>query len=163
MSGPLPKDPAVRQRKNKVAGAATLAAEPEKIRRVPPLPKLWDCSPDPEAEPVLHEWHPLTRQWWRDVWRSPMAAEYLQADVHGLYRLAALVDKFWHEPNKDLAAEIRLEQQCFGLTPIDRRRLQWEVEKVEAITSKKRTTAAERPQEPIEDPRSILKIVGGSR
>ena len=57
-----------------------------------------------------------------------MAAEFLQADRHGLYRLAVLVDAFWRTEDPRLASEIRLQAQCFGLTPIDRRRLQWEME-----------------------------------
>ena len=125
MSGPLPKDAGVRQRRNVAAGSATLSAETNRRRRVPPLPKLTTESGDELV------WSPLTRAWWRDVWRSPMASEYLQADVHGLYRLAVLVDAFWKRPSEKLAGEIRLQQQCFGLTPIDRRRLQWEVERVE--------------------------------
>ncbi len=89
-----------------------------------------------------------------------MAGEFLQVDVHGLYVLAELVDAFWQEPSKELAAEIRLQRQCFGLTPVDRRRLQWEVERVEEATSRRqrrRPAAAE----PIEDPRKALRIVGG--
>jgi hypothetical protein len=84
-----------------------------------------------------------------------MAAEFVQADVHGLYMLAVLVDQFWHLPVKELAAEIRLQRQCFGLTPIDRRRLQWEVERVEDATRKKRTP---RPVTPVEDPRKALRV-----
>lgn len=155
MAGPLPKDPAVRQRRNRIAGGAMLADDPGVKRRVPPLPKFTD----PEGK--AHEWQPLTRAWWRDVWRSPMASEYLQADVHGLYRLAVLVDKFWQEPSEKLASEIRLQQQCFGLTPIDRRRLQWEVERVEAVTQGKRRMSQEsKPTEIIEDPRKLLRLVG---
>lgn len=87
-----------------------------------------------------------------------MAAEYLQADIHGLYILALLVDRFWKKPSTMLSTEIRLQRQCFGLTPIDRRRLQWEVQKVEDATSRKR-----QPQRPVipegEDPRNYLSVV----
>jgi hypothetical protein len=58
-----------------------------------------------------------------------MAPEFERSDVHGLYLLAVLVDEFWLEPSQQLAAEIRLQRQCFGLTPIDRRRLQWEIDR----------------------------------
>lgn len=154
MPGPLPKDPAIRQRMNKTVTRATLAAETGKRVRVPKLPDL-------STEEQPHAWHPLTVAWWRDVWRSPMATEYLQADTHGLYRLAALVDKFWVEPNKDLAAEIRLEQQCFGLTPIDRRRLQWEVERVEAVVKQRQPQRAVSSTEPVEDVRNMLRVLIG--
>ena len=91
------------------------------------------------------------------MWHSPMAEQYLEADKHALYRLAVLVDQFWVEPNSKLAAEIRLEQQAFGLTPIDRRRLQWAVEEEE---ERKRTRTRQAPRERVaEDPRKILRMV----
>lgn len=77
------------------------------------------------------EWHPMTVSWWEDIWASPMAPEFDESDIHGLYLLASLVDAFWCEPSQALAAEIRLQRQCFGLTPIDRRRLQWEIDRGE--------------------------------
>jgi len=60
-----------------------------------------------------------------------MATEYVRADEHGLFRLAVLIDMFWHKPSQKLAAEIRLQQQAYGLTPLDRRRLEWSVEQAE--------------------------------
>jgi hypothetical protein len=64
-----------------------------------------------------------------------MASEYLDADVHGLFRLAVLVDDYWcagsPSGRKELAGEIRLQGQAFGLTPLDRRRLEWTVGQVE--------------------------------
>src|SRR3989304_598912 len=92
--GPLPKDPDLRQRKNKESTRATLTATDPPRKRPPNLPKR------------EQGWHDMTRQWWRDVWRAPMAAEYLKADVHGLYRLAVLVDRFWLAPAVGLAAQI---------------------------------------------------------
>lgn len=86
-----------------------------------------------------------------------MADEYLRADRHALYRLAMLIDLFWTEPTKELAAEIRLEQQAFGLTPLDRRRLQWSIEQVE--TAKNKTRQKQQTDEPANDPREILKVV----
>ena len=148
MPGPLPKDPALRQRKNRVSTSATLSVETGLRHHAPALPKL-----GPE-----HEWHPLTRAWWKDVWHSPMSGEYLQVDKHGLFRLAALVDRFWRDPSQALAAEIRLQGQCFGLTPIDRRRLQWEVAKVEEVTKQKRRV--EQPDiESSEDSRKVLRVL----
>ena len=88
-----------------------------------------------------------------------MAREFLDADIHELYILAILVDEFWRNPTKELASEIRLQRQCFGLTPIDRRRLQWEVERGEEAERKtKQRRRAE--TEPIEDPRKIMKVLG---
>jgi hypothetical protein len=159
MRGRLPKDPELRQRRNKSASSATLSTERAPKRRPPKLPTIMEHR---NGEKVAHEWHAMTRSWWRDVWRSPMAAEYLQADVHGLFRLAILVDRFWRTGSQALAAEIRLQQQCFGLTPIDRRRLQWEVERVEEVTSRKRKhepPAGATEQPAAEDPRALLRVV----
>jgi len=149
MKGPPPKNPATRQRANRAVTAATLA--PEAVRkRTPALPRreLKGGTPRP--------WHPLTRAWWRDVWRSPMAAKFLRSDTHGLYLLADLVDRFWNG-DVDRANEIRLQCQRFGLSPIDRWRLQWNLLEVPP-------EVAERPQAPApppaEDPRlKMLRAV----
>lgn len=114
-TGPAPKNPAQRRRRNRTPGARVLSAEV-----VVPQPSLPDM-----------DWHPLTQAWWRDIWRSPMAQEYDQSDIHGLLILAVLVDQFWQNPSKDMASEIRLQRQSFGLSPIDRRRLAWEIERAE--------------------------------
>lgn len=89
------------------------------------------------ALPRQIDWLPMTKKWWKDVWASPMAQEYLDADVHGLLRLAVLVNLYWLEPSTKLAAEIRIEQQAFGLTPLDRRRLEWQIEQVEQAQDKR--------------------------
>ena len=81
-------------------------------RAAPPLPK--------EVE-----WHSMTRAWWRAIWLSPMAEQWLPSDRHSLYLLADLVNNYWHKPSVALASEIRQQEGRFGLTPLDRRRLQW--------------------------------------
>jgi hypothetical protein len=90
-----------------------------------------------------------------------MAARFTKADTHGLYTLAALVDLFQRAPTTQLASEIRQQRACFGLTPIDRWRLQWEVVG-DAVPAKKPTAApapAPTPSAPGEDPRAILRAV----
>ncbi len=165
--GPPPKPAAVRARKNRVTTAAVLhAPNPEDVM-VPPLPD----RPQDWHHTLLNrppqDWHPLTRAWWADLWASPMAAEYDATDVHGLLQLAVLVDDFWHaESPRDrqaASAEIRLQGLRFGLSPIDRRRLQWEIERSEeAQACRRRRQAAEAPPEPPadrprpRDPRSVL-------
>ena len=143
MPGPLPKDPQLRQRRNKATTRTTLEATAPQRGRAPRLPRT-------------REWREETRRWWRDVWHSPMAAEYLDADVHGLYRLAVLVDEFWAEPTPKLAGEIRLQQQAFGLTPLDRRRLEWSIEQVEGANSRRQQRTARRVSETAADPRQVL-------
>jgi hypothetical protein len=86
-----------------------------------------------------------------------MAGEYLEADLEGLFVLADLVDTYWRAPDVKTAAEIRQQRQCFGLTPIDRRRLEWIVQRVDAGAQK--TPRAPSRQRTAEDPRDLLKVV----
>ena len=99
----------------------------------------------------------MTKAWWHDIWKSPMAEEYLRADEHALYRLAVLIDDYWTKPNAGLASEIRLEQQAFGLTPLDRRRLEWSIEQVQAAQSRVQAKKANKRKAREEDPRDALK------
>lgn len=133
---PTPKrNPA---RRNKSVTRATLSRNHN--IEAPPLPDM--ATDDDERA----DWHPLTVEWWLDIWASPMAPEFEKSDIHGLYILAALVDTFWHKPGKDTAAEIRLQRVAFGLTPIDRRRLQWEIERTDEAQEKgARRRAARKP------------------
>ncbi|HEV8065630.1 MAG TPA: hypothetical protein VGP46_12385 [Acidimicrobiales bacterium] len=107
--------------------------------------------------------HPATVAWWEAIWTSPMAPEYDASDIHGLYLLADLIDCYWMADmvkgmtKKELAAEIRLQRQCFGLTPIDRRRLQWEIEKADSAQDAGKRRRSSSATGKREDPR--LKAV----
>lgn len=110
--------------------------------------------------PDKRKFHRLTRAWWRRVWQSPMASEYLPTDVDGLARLAILVDEYYNDPNQKFLAEIRLQEARFGLSPVDRSRLQWEVQKGEEAERKRRPP--QRNHDPsTADPRGILGVVDG--
>ena len=117
--GPAPKNPKLRQRKNRSASAALISA---------------DGAPmDPPKLPNAmrgHAWHARTRAWWNRLWKSPMASQWLASDVDGLFRLAILVDDYWKVESgarTAISKEIRMIEQKYGLTPDDRRRLNWEV------------------------------------
>ena len=144
MRGRRPKPSQTRARRQPLPSAATLPAKPLR-RRIPRLPPIGD-----------REWLPITRSWWRDVWRSPMAARLLRADFHALYRLAGLIDAYWRNPTAALSAEIRIQEGRFGLTPGDRERLQLTVVAPEV---------AERPKTIVTtghngaDPRAALRAV----
>ena len=70
-----------------------------------------------------------TRDCWRTVWASPMAAAWLEAVVPARARLASLIDRVNRgDFTASLLAEIRQMEDRFGLSPIARRRLQWEVD-----------------------------------
>lgn len=151
MSGPIPKDPKVRQRVNREPTASTLIdTSPIAEGKTPKLRTRKD------ADNKVVPWREETKEFWADLWSSPMAKEYTAADVHGLHILAELVDAFWAAPSTVSAAEIRLQRQCFGLTPIDRRRLQWEIKRVEPEGKKK--PEVPRPER-LADPRAVLKAV----
>ena len=151
MPGPPPKDPALRMRRNKTTTAATLEVNEPMLTE----PDTWPELP----KRGRRQWHVFVLSWWADLWQSPMAHEFLRQDLHQLYMLADLMDQYWRKPNAKLAGEIRQQGQRFGLSPIDRRRLQWEVERPdEARRVAPPTPPAPRPAG--EDPRRHLRAVG---
>jgi hypothetical protein len=153
--GPIPKPAATRQRRNKTHPGSTLpSAESSAKNRVPPLPGR------------VEGWHPMVTEWWQAVWQSPMASEYLDADMRGgLYLLADLHQARWTADDAHVlvkvASEIRLQEVRFGLSPIDRRRLQWEVEKGDAAAERteSRRSRKKTPAETGKDPRDVLKAM----
>lgn len=152
-AGPIPKEASVRARRNKNSTNAILRAVPG--AKVPTLPKG-------------RKWHPMTVAWWTDTWKSPMAPEFTESDFHGIARMSYIVD-LYHlaADDEDLrtmlatSVEIRHLGQSFGLTPIDRRRLQWTIEQGEAAeekTTQRRNTQAQvrKPRAVPSDPRELL-------
>lgn len=161
--GPPPKPAASRQRRNKTSTHAILR---------PMTDEELETAEIPELPPREQGWNYLTLEWWNDIWRSPMAPEFDDSDRHGLYALAMIVNDFWNaETAKDrqaAASEIRLQSVRFGLSPVDRRRLQWEIEKTEEAQDRgkrRRARAADddRPPAPSPapagDPRRVLRSV----
>jgi hypothetical protein len=86
-----------------------------------------------------------------------MGPEYLPSDIDSLYITAGLVDTFWLSGATDskLAGEIRQEMARFGATPLDRRRLEWELERKDDEPAK-----PDGPPKPVVDPRSTMRLVG---
>lgn len=152
MPGPTPKSSRTRQRRNRVSTAATRSAP---AWRLPDLPPLGGSA----------KWHPLTVGQWEAMRDGPFADEYLPQDFGGMVRLARL----WDAANKarkpemlaKLAGEIRLQEQRFGLSPIDRRRLQWEVERGEEAEERTRSRRQRKTASATveEDPLNYLKAV----
>ena len=154
--GPPPKPSALRQRRNKTSTNASLpSAEEAAANEVP------DLFPRDDGMP----WHPMVIEWWESVWRSPMASEYLDADMKGgLYLLADLHQARWHAESRsgliEASREIRLQEVRFGLSPVDRRRLQWEVARGEEAERKRRSPAPKAVSKEVGgDPRSALKAI----
>lgn len=153
--GPAPKPEQLRQRRNRKPGAATLPKTTD--RKVPPLPSLRVPDPAEPGKTVRYPWHTLTRKWWRRIWTSPMASQWLDTDVDGLGRLALLVDRYY-QGDLSLASEIRLQEARWGLTPVDRQRLQWTVERPESGPGQEQRPQPQRPAHS-KDPRGILGVV----
>lgn len=149
MPGPPPKPASQRRRTNAQPGARTLPADGRR-GKAPPLPKKTPA------------WSKTTKDWWKVIWDSPMAAAWLPADVPALVRLAALVDRASSgEAGATVLGEIRQLEDRFGLSPMARRRLQWEVEQATAP----RTKASDSTERPTGDPRErrpLRAIEGGA-
>ncbi|MEV5592226.1 hypothetical protein [Streptomyces sp. NPDC052496] len=111
-TGPLPKDPSQRRRRNADPVAGTV------------LPAGGPGGPTPEL-PGGHDTRTLA---WYETWRSsPQAATFLATDWQRLHMLAQLVEQYWQEPKKELLSEIRLNEAALGGTAADRVRLRWTV------------------------------------
>jgi hypothetical protein len=104
-------------------------------------------------------WRPTTLAWWAVIWASPMALEWVDADVPGLFALALLVDDFWTGPDSKQHAEIRQASREFGLSPFSRRQLQWEIRRLEV--GKPATPALRKPPAP--KPGGVLSVLEGGK
>ena len=92
-----------------------------------------------------------------------MATEMVDADRQRLEIIAEIRQRFHVAVDRGdaitgLATEIRLAESGFGLTPLDRRRLEWEVARGEEAAEKTKQRRAKKP-DPKVDPRSVLKAV----
>jgi hypothetical protein len=141
--GPAPKLAHLRQRANKKSSNAMLIA-PESPE-IPPIP-----NPDGRS------WHPLTLEAWAHAWQSPMSSQWLEADADGIARLAILWDEFYKKPSAGGLQEIRLQSPLYGLSPLDRSRLQWEVARADEAERKR---PAEAKRTGTHDPRTRLTAV----
>lgn len=76
----------------------------------------------------------MTVQTWKVWWASPLVDEWVDADVPGLLELAVLVDDFWNATTvadrTKARSEVRLSAREFGLSPLSRRQLQWEIKRL---------------------------------
>jgi hypothetical protein len=157
----MPKDPAVRQRRNKASTRALLLAAEAPRMRAPSLPPLTRTRKvKGELVEVREDWHPMARAFWASVWNSPMTAEFVRADEPALFRLVYLVDQFWKKGSLAVATEIRMLEREFGLTPLSRRRLEWTVVQAEEAKDRREENRAKRAM-PIDaefvDPRGVLE------
>lgn len=145
MPGPAPKPSHLRARTNKKAGHATIEAPED-----PDIPAI----PNPDGR----VWHPLTVQAWEHAWSSPMSSQWLETDADALGRLALLWDQFYGKPSAMVMAEIRLQESRFGLSPLDRSRLQWEVARGDEAQRKRQVPTLPKDKPVVGDPRKLLRM-----
>lgn len=132
-----PKHPSQRRRRNK-----------------PPVPpRTLDAKAKPKKVPVLpgQGWTAYAREYWKTIWSSPMATQYIAADVPALVRLTQLAERVG-QGTIGVAAlgEMRQLEDRFGLSPLARRRLSID------ISTDLLATPAEAPQ----DDDRWLRVVG---
>lgn len=126
-TGPAPKDPSTRARRNK--GPEVNEISPDGELRGFPLPRKgfyvvsktrtesgWTSSRK------LEDWPEETRRWWLNWRKSAQAQTFLDSDWDFLLETAALHAQFWLGDNS-VANELRLRVAKFGATPEDRLRL----------------------------------------
>jgi hypothetical protein len=127
MAGRIPKPKEQRTRTNKTMGA-TLARDSSGI--APVLPGIDELSS-------------YARDYWEIIWNSPMGTVYLDADIPALVRLTELVH-VWHLlKDNTVLMEIRQLEDRFGLSPLSRRRLEWEISKADPEASVAPSSSAE--------------------
>lgn len=161
--GPPPKESSRRVRRNK---AATPARAPRTARRrgsIPGLPiRPCFCVERKPKSGVCREckgtkilaWHNLTVIWWRQVWTSPFASNYLEMDQQALINIAELQDAVnWNARDMKAQTELRLQRNAFGLTPLSRRGLQWE------IVPEDPDTTGDAPPPPGDESSNILEFL----
>lgn len=148
------KDPATRQRTNKASTRAVLPAEIN--HDVPPLPAAhqWIGSIDEGSDGKV-DWSPVVYEWWETIWSSPMSNEFHESDIPQLYLAAFYLQQVtnpWLKVTERLAAGKQHEAMVknFGLNPMSRRSLQWEIEKVSEAQDRSahRRPPKDVPQEP---------------
>ena len=150
MKGPAAKHPSVRARTNRVATQRKLRSVVRPT--IPPLPDHTD-------------WSVAVQDWWRRAFSSPMSEEWTESDVDALYVAASLMQAFW-DPETSLTFRIRAASEVrqvlgeCGLTPMARRRLQWQIEQGEEAavrTSARRSAKRATPVAAVADPREARR------
>lgn len=151
---PAPKPAHLRQRRNRYANSTTIEAAPA---QKPALDSV-DLGVDLLGENLA--WHPEARRAWDTWWSSPIASEWVDADVPGLIETIRLVNDFWTEPKADtrrsLRAEVRMSLREYGLSSLGRLQLRWELKRLDEAPSAPRKP--ERRAHATKDPR--LTLVG---
>lgn len=99
------------------------------------LPLHHDIKPPPL--PKTYRWTAKGRRYWDKVWRSPMAITFIDADLLGLERMVWLVEQIELAENtfslNSVLSELRQLEDRFGMSPLARRRLQWDIDRAAGL------------------------------
>lgn len=160
-SGPAPKDPSTRVRRNRdnaVVRIVPMVAVPR-----PPLPEFTvQVTEKGDIVERTFNWPVMTREWWEMLDLHPLSHEFIAADWSYLMETARIHAAFW-EGDMKVAGELRLRESKYGFTPEDRLKLRIQfaaateaeiraAETAERDSQRKKITR--RPDGP--DPRSAL-------
>lgn len=92
--------------------------------------------PDAEQWTSTGVWSRPVVAWWQDIHRSPMAGEFAESDLHGLYVAANYLNEALN-PRNDAGERLKLGQaweraiKAYGLTPNARENLKWSISQAE--------------------------------
>ena len=142
--GPAAAPPGTAQRRNKSSTKASLKLAVD--HDVPALPPAEDWFPADPLSPAAQRfptvdpdtgalaWPPPVQRWWNDIWSSPMSNEFVHSDIQGLYMAAFYLAQALNPYAKmsDRLAAGKAHEACirnYGLNPMARRTLQWEIER----------------------------------
>lgn len=87
------------------------------------------------------DWYEPVKNWWHDIWSSPMSGEFVDSDIHGLY----LACYYMHESLNPFyksgdriawAKQFEAAIKNFGLNPSARESLRWQVAQGSAAQSR---------------------------
>lgn len=112
----------------------------EKVNRSrPPVPpQTLPLHHDLKAPPLPRgrKWTAKGKRYWEKVWQSPMAITFIDADLPGLERMVELVELIDTAEQRGLyglLAELRQLEDRFGMSPLARRRLQWDIDRAAGL------------------------------
>lgn len=144
-------------RRRKVGAIRADQRKPTKLLEALPdavkVPEL----PDADEWTTTGTWSKPVIAWWKDINRSPMAAEFAEADLHGLFVAANYLNEALN-PRNNAAERLKLGQaweraiKAYGLTPNARENLRWTISQAEQaehrtkdLRAKKQTTEPTKP------------------
>lgn len=154
-SGPAPKDPSIRARRNKDAAAIRVLDARSVVR--PELPDFTvQVSIDGEMITQEFRWPAITREWWAALDQHPLAKEFIDADWSYLLETARIHAAFWMGDLK-MAGELRLRESKYGFTPEDRIKLRISLATATEVEDRVVRRRQSSPRKPGQDPR--LKLV----